>query len=78
MKADLESDDSWLRWKAHILSELHRLSRVNDEQTRMMRKISDDVIILKTKAGVVGGVIGGVLGATLQFVVAVLMKKSGL
>ncbi len=78
MKADLDQDDSWLRWKAHVLSEMHRLARVNDEQTKMMRKISEDVIILKTKAGVVGGVIGGVLGATLQFVVAILMKKSGM
>ena len=54
-------DNGWSEWRLHIREELKRFSKALEDQSKTLKELSDQILILKVKASM-WGVFGGLVG----------------
>jgi hypothetical protein len=65
-------NNGWLEYKQRVLFQLDELQKLCSETNIKLDKLREDVLILKTKAGIYGA-IGGIITAAI---ISILVKHS--
>lgn len=71
-----EESDGWKVWSMHIIKELERLSKAQEETNKRLSIIEAHVEGLQVKAGV-WGVIGGFIPVSILLLMEFLKHKVG-
>lgn len=65
--------NGWNEWSRHVLAELTRLNKEQEVLYQQMKKIQQEVTILKTELRIKAG-IWGVIGAAIPLIVLIALK----
>lgn len=64
---DENLDGSWLEWRRLVLAELERGSKERGDLAKKIDSLTESIIIIKAKAGIIGGLAGVVVSIVLAF-----------
>ena len=74
LRGDDGFEGHWVEYRKLVVSEIARLSKESEQHYQNRNDDREEIVILKTKAAMLGGIMGAVAGGCLTAIIELIVK----